>query len=177
MVSGRVIARPARATSARSRPPGSGDNLAQLVRSRNCSRPREHPGTVHDLGNRVPGRPWLATTQSGNGVADASACTALSAEDRDQAGQCRAAGRRRPVKAQAGHTREAQVTVAPVQHPSPWWPRVWRSQRGQEPRPLAASALAPGAAGARPPSAATGRGRTPPRPGLPGMTHVVTVSI
>ena len=59
---------------------------------------------------------------------------------------------------------EAQVTVAPVQHPVPGGPDV--GERGdREPRPLAASALAPGAAGSRRSSGAAGRRRIPPRPG------------
>ena len=109
----RVIARSARATSARSRPPESGDNPAQPVRSRNCSRPREQGAGQALAGN--------GTVRYRHG-ADASASTALSPEDRDQAGQSRAAGRRRPLMAQAGHTGEAQVTVAPVQHPVPGAP-------------------------------------------------------
>ena len=112
-VSGRVIARSARATPARSRPPGSGDNLAQLVRSRNCSRPREQGAGQALAGNGTVRYPHCA---------GASAWTALSPKDRDQAGQSRAAGRRRAVMAQAGHAGEAQVTVAPAQHPVPGAP-------------------------------------------------------
>jgi hypothetical protein len=59
---------------------------------------------------------------AGNGTvryqhrADASAWTAPSPEDGSSRSP-RAAGRRRRVMAQAGHTGEAQVTVPPIQHP------------------------------------------------------------
>ena len=154
-VSGRVIARSPRAPPARSRPPRSGDNLAQLMRSRNCSRPRD-TGCQACLGRQrhseVP-----------------ALCGRLSLDGpiprRSRSG--RSIPRSRPPTPGGGSswsyrrsTGDGRASTAP----SPWWPRVQASQSGREPRPLAASPLAPEAARTRPPPGAAGRRRAPPRP-------------
>ena len=144
----RVIARSARATSARSRTPGSGDNLAQLVRSRNCSRPREQgcrAGPGWQRHSQVPAR-----------------CGRLSLDGpiprRSRSGRA-ITGRlhRRPVMAHAGHTGEAQVTVPPAQHPVPGAPGVAEPGR---PGTASTRCQRPSARGGRHSTAASCRGQT-----------------
>ena len=81
----------------------------------------------------------------------------LSPEDRDQAGRSHAAGHRRPLMAQAGHTGEAQVTVTPVQHPVPGAPGV-AEPGDREPRSTRCQRTS--ARGGRHSTAASCRGQT-----------------
>jgi hypothetical protein len=105
-VSSGVMGRPARATSARSRPPDFQDDPAQSVRYRSC----------HNLAKQGARRPWLVTAQSGTGLVDASARTGYPRRSRLRSGRgrSRTAGRRSPVVARAGHEAETRVKVAPV---------------------------------------------------------------
>ena len=70
----------------------------------------------------------------------------MSPEDRDQVCQSRATTPT-PGDGSSWSYRRSTSDGRASTAPSPWWPRVKRSQRGREPRPPTASALAPAAAG------------------------------
>ena len=75
MVSGWVIGGPDRATSARSRPPGSGDDSPSSVRSRSC----------HARGSTVPGKPPVVTHSSTPSLCGRLGIGRPSPGDRDRA--------------------------------------------------------------------------------------------